>query len=196
MNAEANSLRVFTNEERARISIKVLLQCPRELQLLLKTATDEKDREIFALTDKHTKEAINSVIFFCGRYDINWTEKPIHISETCILTRAVDYKASLQYAATFDGLAPAETEYITMDQLCTCMEALGGVYGRLDAGKRKLLLQTDLKKVFKTRGDKNRLSRCEFIQFCCAMLGETKPVVVKFMMHKVRSYAHYPIRQC
>lgn len=95
----------LSDEERARIVSRVLSQCPRALQLRLKHALDEKDREVFALTDKKTKEAINSVIFFTSRYDIDWNDAPVHVSDTCILVKAVDHKAVLNYEAVFANAA-------------------------------------------------------------------------------------------
>lgn len=100
-NSRPSSQKKLEGSVRARIVMKVLKCCPRQLQRLLKNANDENGREVFALTDKQTKEAINSVIYFCGRYDVNWAESPLHISDNCIVLRGSDHKAASQYSAAF-----------------------------------------------------------------------------------------------
>lgn len=109
----------LSDEQRARIVEMVLRPCPRDLQLLLRHAVDEKDREVFSLTDKTTKAAFNSVIFFCGRYEIDWGEQPILISESCIIHNAVDHKAKLLYEATFQSVLAEQPGKHAHSRTCT-----------------------------------------------------------------------------
>lgn len=185
-------------------------------------ARDREDREALALTDKHTRNMLHFVVFFCGRYNTDWGEPPIHVSETCVIVRAEDYKAALQYEEAFtyfiaamsravigtgvlsapQALAPPSTsslvlrlslqqehhldntatDEITLDQLCECMDHMGA-YARLEATKRRAAIVTDLRKLF--HADKRRVTRDEFVRLCLHVMGETRRVVIKFMLSEV-----------
>lgn len=71
-------------------------------------------------------------------------------------------------------------------QLVQCLSILGA-YNRLDESIRLAALESDLQMIFKIReGAKTMLNKQEFVKFCLAVIGQAVPVVVKFMMNKVR----------
>jgi hypothetical protein len=55
-----------------------------------------------------------------------------------------------------------------------------------DQASRVAMFIADLQRVFKCTTRKiEALNKDQFLQFCCKVLGDTEPVVVKFMMYKV-----------
>lgn len=212
-----DSRRSYRGPHREAIVTQLLQQCPTQLRILLIFARDGKGREVLALADKATRGAMNSFIYFCGRYFIDWHEPPLHVSESSILVRAVDHQACRQYEAVFDSLqaSPSELELqshsqlesqsqsqlqphtgksegdnflISIDQLIVAMQLVGG-YSRVEDEKRRTAVRTDMQKVFKKAG-KEALNRADFLQFCCHVVGDTKRVVIKFMMRRVRRFVN------
>jgi hypothetical protein len=54
-----------------------------------------------------------------------------------------------------------------------------------DQSSRVAMFIADLQRVFKCKIE--ALNKDQFLQFCCKVLGDTEPVVVKFMMYKVKA---------
>lgn len=78
---------------------------------------------------------------------------------------------------------------LTIDQVCAQLEDLGFVHSVEDGWKRRSAILDKLKKVLKWTTEltmNSLIGRADFIRLCAHELGETKPVVLKFMRHKVR----------
>lgn len=171
INTSASSRKSLDDCTRAYIARRVLRLCRhRQLQLFLRDMRDEKGRELFSLTDKTTKEGINSILLFCGRYDIDWNEKPIHMSDNSILLRALDHNANAQFKAHFSTFARRSSAVanlstvdacLTIDQLQECLHSMGR-YSRSAESQQRFSM--DLRRVFQS--ERSQVTYGDFEDFC------------------------------
>lgn len=159
-------------------------------------AVHRDGREAFRVASKKgNKAALMSIVFTLGRYDID-RGPPVYRSEHTMIVSAVDHLAGdVSYANTFHRILAEQdsgderrgSEHRTKNiQNERCLSALAFCRALRAAGIAANDLDTELVSEFSVLPKEHDgvMTVSEFVRYCIARSGDSRPVVLKFMRHK------------
>ena len=129
---------------------------------------DKDGRAALTITDDGTRAIFKRYLYFCGRYEIDFIQAPIHVSDTSIVFSGRDHNVAQIYSAQFDiGLVMQTKDTgLEVDQLQAsggfvhCAMALG-LHSNVSAVERTRAILGDLRCLIK--GNRDSVTREEFI---------------------------------
>ena len=155
----------------------------------LASAKDANGRIAVDVASKSMRKMIESVVFFCGQYDIQ-PGPPVHKSATAVVVFAEDFKVDDEYEAAAHEAAGGGESWLnlaTFEKALTALSKKG--FGKatellLDNANdtSRLALATHFRQC-----DKNNdgmVTTDEFVEYCETMLGRSLKMAIKFMRNK------------
>ncbi len=113
--------------------------CSASFAEIMKEIADCKDESNFSAlvhTDPVTRNYLQSFLFFCGRFEINSTEAPVHKSATAVVTYALDH---LLYNRVYEDITLKSSETCNMGMTKDAfVEAFLLLYNRPGEDQRKV----------------------------------------------------------
>ncbi|ETW06427.1 serine/threonine protein kinase, variant 1 [Aphanomyces invadans] len=139
----------------------------------LATAKDQHGREALQTTDAATRDFLNGLRFFCGRYEI-FDGPAIHVSSTAVVVHAYDHGVFQQ---VFDMHANADGE-LDKAGFIACGRVLGQQPSAADIKKQVgSAHEFDLW----DKDQSGHLSATEYLRYCDQTFGGKLKVAMKFM---------------
>ena len=161
---------------------------------LLANIEDSFQRKAMDITVPVSKALINKYLYFCGRYELYLEEAPIHVSETSIVIRGVDYGLLEDCNRMFDEHSTKKSGKLSIKEFVTCAAAIGVMEHITDKNTKKQALAETFEK-FDKNGDQ-WMDRSEFMDFIKCHMGQSRSIVMKLMRHQEQFESELDMRNC
>ncbi|KAF0714338.1 Aste57867_3915 [Aphanomyces stellatus] len=149
--------------------------CSQELLRDLAFGKDKHGRQFIQITDGTTRQYLNDLLFYCGRYEI-FDGPPVHVSNTAVVVMAYDHGICAQQFHEFKNPNGDmdETGFIK------CNAIIGRDSKNIGSQKReKEKWQAEFR--LWDKDNNSSLSEGEYLNFCRQHFGGRLKVAMKFM---------------
>ena len=148
----------------------------------LAAAKDANNRAALDVASKPMRKVIESVIFFCGHYDIHHGP-PVHMSSWSLLT-----SMNTEYETVYDDVVKTPGEKMDVKAFGEALDKLslqgfGGAAELLAVVKG---VENGLEGYFKHCDENNDkfVNKEEFVKYCGNIMGRSRRVAIKFMKNE------------
>ncbi|KAF0690482.1 Aste57867_18138 [Aphanomyces stellatus] len=165
---------------RVRVVQTLLASASDDLVREFAYAKDQHGRAALQVTDAATRDVLNGLLFFCGRYEL-FDGPAIHVSATAVVVHAYDHGVFRQ---VFREFADDESGQLDKAGFQACGRILGTTVSSESSKQQKVVVDDGAEFDLWDKDNSGWLSEAEYLRYCDQLYGGKLKVAMKFMRHQ------------